>query len=188
MNYRKLSLVLMTISFVLIISGSVATFIFGLQEDRKETFKRMEIVRDEFEIFSTNTSVFEAYRDELYGVVLSNVYYDTMYQDDDMVKNKLSNYEQLVDELSKNTRKLDKLCKNVYYPSGDANQKCVNYKSIYEQVNNYFLTDILLYNSNIKKYNKYQQDNNSSLKLKKYMTKKKFIDYNNDGKYDGKEE
>ena len=187
MNYKKISLILMTFSFVLIMSGGVSSFILGLKADREASFRRMHDVNDEFEVFSTNTTVFEEARDELYNVVLSNVYYDTMYQEDKSVKNKLSNYEQLVDELTKNTNKLDKLCSNMYYSDSTTNNRCRNYKSIYEQVMNYFVSDIKVYNENVNKYNKYQEENNSSLKIEKYKTNKNYIDYNNDKKYDGKE-
>lgn len=188
MNLRKISFTIMTFSFVLMMAGGVSSFVLGLQKDREETLNRMYKVDDEFEVFSTNTSVFEEVRDELYNVVLSNVYYDTMYDDDKSVKNKLSNYENLVDELTKNTNNLDKLCNNMYYSKGATNSKCVNYKSIYEQVVNYFVSDIKVYNDNINKYNKYQEENGSSLRLAKYKTSKKYIDYNNDKKFDGKEE
>ena len=188
MNYKKLAVVMMTISFVLIISGGVSSFVMELNRDHQETYNRMYKVDDEFEVFSTNTSVFESSRDELYNVVLSNVYYDTMYDEDKEVKNKLSNFENLVDELTKNTKNLDKLCNNMYYSDKNINSKCSNYKSIYEQVINYFVSDIKVYNDNVDKYNKYQEENNSSLKINKYKTKKTYIDYNNDKKYDGKEE
>ena len=245
MNYRKLSFRIMTLSLVLIISGCVSSFVISLKQDHEATYNRMYKVDDEFEVFSANTSVFEEKRDELYTVVLSNVYYDTMYQEDKAIKNKLSNYENLVDELTKNTNNLnklcnnmyysssdtnskcnnyksmyeqvvnyfvndiknklsnyenlvdeltkntnnlDKLCNNMYYSSSDTNSKCNNYKSIYEQVVNYFVNDIKVYNDNVNKYNKYQEDNNSELRISKYSTKKKYIDYNKDKKFDGKEE
>ena len=184
MNFKKIALAMMTLSFVLIISGGVSSFVLGLKKDKAEIYNRINEVNDEFETFSTNTSVFENFRDELYNVVLSNVYYDTMYDDDKVVKNKLSNYENLVDELTKNTKKLDKLCEDVYYPDS----KCNNYKSIYEQVVNYFISDVNVYNNNVKKYNEYQKNNNSDLRVDKYKTTKKYIDYNNDKEYDGKEE
>ena len=178
----------MNLSFVMIVSGGFSSFVFGLKSDREETYKRIDEVTDAFEVFSTNTSVFENFRDGLYNEVLSNVYYDTMYNDDAVVKNKLSNYENLVDELSKNTERLNKLCDNVYYPDNTTNSRCNNYKSIYEQVVNYFISDVELYNSNIDKYNNYQSSLNSIFRIKKYETNKKYIDYNKDGKYDGKEE
>ncbi|MBR2679104.1 MAG: hypothetical protein IKE63_06770 [Bacilli bacterium] len=183
----KIAHILMTISFVMIISGGVSSFVLGLKADKLETQKRINVVNDEFEILSANTSVFETVRDELYSDTLSNVYYDTLYSDDKKIKEKLSNYENLVDELQKTTVKLDKLCKDVYYPDIEANTKCSNYKSIYEQVNNYFISDINLYNKNIDKYNEYQKNNNFNLKIEKYKLRKQYIDYDGDKKYDGKE-
>lgn len=188
MNLRKIALGIMTLSFVMIISGGVSSFLIGLKKDHEETQKRITIVNDEFEILSTNTSIFEEQRDELYNKVLGNVYYDTMYKEDKKIKEKLSNYENLVDELEKNVSKLDKLCKNVYYPDIEANTKCSNYKSIFEQVNNYFVGDINLYNKNVKKYNKYQENKKTNLKISKYIIKRDYIDYNGDNKFDGKEE
>lgn len=187
MNYKKIAMGIMTLSFVLIISGGVSSFVLGLQKDKEEIYNRIIEVNNEFEVFSTNTTVFENFRNELYNVVLSNVYYDTMYDEDKNVKNKLSNYENLVDEFTKNTKKLNDLCENVYYPDGKVNTKCSNYKLIYEQVVNYFVSDINVYNENVKKYNEYQKNNNSDLRVDKYKTSKVYIDYNNDNEYDGKE-
>lgn len=187
MNSKKIALGIMTLSFILIISGGVSSFVLGIKKDKEEIYNRINDVNDEFEVFSTNTSVFEKFRDDLYNIVLSNVYYDTMYDEDKSVKNKLSNYESLVDELTKNTKKLDKLCNDVYYPDSKVNTKCNNYKSIYEQVVNYFISDINVYNGNVDKYNEYQKNNNSDLRVSKYKTDKKYIDYNNDKEYDGKE-
>ena len=185
---KKIAMIMMTLSFVLIISGGVSSFVLGLKKDKEEIYNRISEVNNEFEVFSTNTSVFENFRDELYNVVLSNVYYDTMYDEDKAVKNKLSNYENLVDELTKNTKRLDKLCNDVYYPDSKVNTKCNNYKSIYEQVINYFVGDINVYNENVVKYNEYQKSNNSDLRVDKYKTAKKYIDYNDDKEFDGKEE
>ena len=147
MNYKKIAMGIMTLSFVLIISGGVSSFVLGLQKDKEEIYNRIIEVNNEFEVFSTNTTVFENFRNELYNVVLSNV----------------------------------------YYPDGKVNTKCSNYKLIYEQVVNYFVSDINVYNENVKKYNEYQKNNNSDLRVDKYKTSKVYIDYNNDNEYDGKE-
>lgn len=185
---KKIAMIMMTLSFILLISGGVSSFVLGLKKDKEEIYNRISEVNNEFEVFSTNTSVFEGFRDELYNVVLSNVYYDTMYDEDKTVKNKLSNYENLVDELTRNTKRLNKLCDDVYYPDSKVNTKCNNYKSIYEQVVNYFVSDINVYNENVVKYNEYQKNNNSDLRVDKYKTDKKYIDYNKDKEFDGKEE
>ena len=187
MNAKKIAHLLMTLSFVLIMAGGVSSFVLGLKADKLETQKRIDVVNNEFEVLSTNTTIFENLRDELYNKVLSNVYFDTMYKDDKTVKEKLSNYENLVDELEKTTIKLDNLCKNVYYPDMEANTKCSNYKSIYEQVNNYFIGDIEVYNKNVLKYNEDQESKKSNLIIEEYKTRRDYIDYNGDHKYDGKE-
>ena len=185
---RKIAYGLMSLSFVLIISGGVSSFLLGLQQDRQQTYKRIEVVNDNFKVFNDNTTAFENARDELYKDVLANVYYDTMAETDAAVKTKLSNYENLVDELEKNAKSLEKLCDEVYYPDSEANSKCNNYKIIYEQVVNYFVSDISVYNKNVKSYNAYQKSLNSTITIKEYETNKKYIDYNQDKKYDGKEE
>ena len=188
MNGKRIAHILMTLSFIMIMSGGVSSFVMGLKADKLETQKRIDVVNNEFEVLSTNTTIFENVRDELYTKVLSNVYYDTFYNDDEKVKEKLSNYENLVDELEKTVFKLDSLCKDVYYPDMETNTKCSNYKSIYEQVNNYFISDIAVYNKNVNKYNKDQESKNSNLIIKPYKTKRDYIDYNGDKKYDGKED
>ena len=188
MNIKKIAYGLMTLSFIMIMSGGVSSFVYELRADREKTYNRINLVNDEFEIFSTNTSVFEEFRDELHGNVLDNLYIESMYQNDAVVKNKLSNYENLVDELEKNAKSLDKLCTDVYYPDSVANSKCSNYKTIYEQVVNYFVSDINDYNKSVKKFNEYQKVIDPNLVLKKYSTKKDYIDFDNDGEFAGKEE
>lgn len=185
---KKVANICLVLSTILLISGGVSSFILGLQADRRETLNRMVEVNDIFEIFSANTTAFENLRDELYNEYLGDLYYDTMFENDGIVKSKLSNYESLVDELKSNADILKKLCDDVYYPDGNVNNKCFNYKSIYEQVVNYFISDIDVYNNNVKSYNEYQSSNNLSLFIKEYKTKKKYIDYNNDGVFDGKED
>ena len=187
-KFKKASYILITLSLILLVSGSVSSFLNGLRDDKKEMYKRMGEVTDEFEDFSANTSVFESLRDELYSNVLSNIYYDTMYFTDNNVKGKLSNYESLVDSLEKNVEKLNKLCKSVYYPDSTVNNKCKNYKLIYEQVVNYFVNDIKVYNQNVVKYNNYQEGLGTNYFIKEYNTDKNYIDYNNDKIFDGRDD
>lgn len=188
METRKIAFGMITVASVLIVSGGVSSFVLGLKADRQNTFKRMDNITDSFEVFSANTSIFESFRDSLYNDVLGDLYYETMYNSDSLVKNRLSNYENLVDELEKNTNNLKSLCDDVYYPDGNINMKCSNYKSIYEQVVNYFVTDIHKYNDNVKKYNNYQASLGSTLLIGEYKTEKDYIDFNSDKKFDGKEE
>lgn len=183
MNIRKLAFVVLTLGLVLIVSGSFSLFLQGLREDKQQILNRIDDVGDEFEVFSANTSIFEEYRESLYEEILEGVVCDSLKDNAKKVNNKLSNYENLVDELDSNVLKLNKLCDDVYYPDSNTNNKCSNYKVIYEQVVNYFVSDIANYNKNIKQCNKSITDNKISI----YKTNKKYIDYNNDKKYDGKD-
>ena len=187
MKLRKIAYIIMTLSFILIVSGSVSSFVTGLKADHQESYRRMNDVNNVFEVFSTNVSIFELNRENLYNT-FNTFYYDTMYKQDKTVKNELSNYEQLVDELTKNTYELNNLCEGMYYPDSVVNNRCSNYKNIYEQVVNYFVSDIEFYNSKITNYNEYQANNNTLFRIRKYTTNKTYIDYNGDNQFDGKEE
>lgn len=185
---RNFPIYLLSFGLVLIFSGAVSIFILNLRADQATVLKRMGSVSDDFEEFSTEVSIFEEERDKLYTEVLSNLYYDNMYFTAEPVKERFDKYENLVKSIDKKRTSLDNLCSDVYYPDSNVNSKCINYKSIYEQVVNYFVTDINFYNKSVDDYNTYIKPVNDKLTIKKYDTKFKFIDYNSDGKMDGSEE
>lgn len=188
MNGKTVGYVLLVISLIMIISGGVSSFLVGLKADKDLTYRMMGDVSTEFESFSTFTTLFEEERDNLYVNVLNNMSYDTMFVTDANTKMVLSNYESLVDELGRKVVVLDDLCDDVYYPDSDVNNKCSNYKSIYEQVVNYFVSDINSYNDNVNKFNQYQLQLGTTTVIENYETSKKYIDYNKDKEFDGKEE
>ena len=188
MKLKNVSFLLMIISFVMIFSGCVSMFIISLREDRSLVLGRMNDVYNSFEEFTTSVSLYEDQRDLLYEKYLSTLYYDTMASQDTLVKNSLSNYEAIVDNIEKQKKVLDALCNDVYYPDSRVNNKCSNYKIIFEQVNNLFVNDINYYNKNIAKYNLYAKSVNSDKFIASYETKKKYIDCNNDGRFESKED
>ena len=187
LKIRKVAYSMMTISFIFIMAGAVYTFILGLKQDQNEVSYRFSEVQNVFESFSTNTSLFENYREKLFNGILSNTYYDAFYRQDSVIKNNLSNYEKIVNDIEKNVEELKELCDDIYYNDASVNSQCSNYKNIYEQVINYFVGDIKLYNDNVLKYNEYQKSIQSSLLVNNYVTDKNYIDYNGDKKYEGKE-
>ena len=176
------------VSIFMITSGCLSSLIIGLKEDKEMTNMRMEEVDLEYEDYSTMVSLFEEERDSIYENVFTKITYENMYANNKYITNKLSNYEAMVDEMHKNTNKLDKLCDDMYYPKSSINSICNNYKVIYEQVNNYFVMDINSYNDTVVKYNEYIKGVDPNLVLKKYITKKKYVDFDNDGEIIGKDE
>ena len=187
MKSRKFGVFLLTISIMMIISGTVCAFVVSLKEDQEKTQARMVVVKDEFESFNSAVSVFELERDTLYTESLGNLYYDSLANDDATFKNKLSNYESIVDGIVQKVKTMDGLCKDVYYPDSSVNSKCSDYKLIYEQVINYFVEDVKLYNNTIKTFNEQEAAKGSTFALMEYKTDKKYIDYNKDGVFEGKE-
>lgn len=187
MKSRKLGVALLMLSIVMIISGSVCAFVVSLKEDREATQARMVVVTDEFYAFNDNVNIFEEAREALYVQYLGNVYYDTLSVEDAMLKEKVNNYESIVDEIDKKVKTLDGLCKDVYYPDSSINSKCSDYKLVYEQVVNYFVGDVGVYNNTIKTFNEQQTAIGSTLLLEEYKTNKKYVDVNKDGAFDGKE-
>ncbi len=185
---KRVAYVLLLISIIMIVSGGVSSFLSGIRKDREATYNRMADVSDSFEEFSTEVSLFEDYRDSLYEKYLANLTYDNMKKNDIVIKKELTAFEEMVDSINNKTKTLETLCDDVYYPDSSINNKCSNYKNIYEQVNNYYVLDIKTYNDNIKKYNEYQKSKKSNLSLKKFTTKKDYIDYNEDGRIEGKDE
>jgi len=185
---RKIAFIMILVSIVMISSGLVSSLVLGLKEDRQLTRKRMDEVKLEYEDYSTMISLFEEKRDNLYGTVFNNLTFDTMFANNKIMFNEVSNYEAMVDEIRKNTNKMDKLCLDVYYPDSNINSICNNYRTIFEQVNNYFVIDITEFNKNIDKYNTYVMGVDPNLVIKKYETKKKMIDFDDDGVIIGKDE
>lgn len=187
MKSKKLGLALLMLSIVMIISGVVCAFVVSLKSDREATQARMLVVNDEFEAFNKSVTTFEEARENLYTQYLGNVFYETLATDDVMLKERISNYESIVDGIVKQVKTMNGLCKDVYYPDSSVNSKCSDYKLVYEQVINYFVGDIGVYNNTIKNFNEQQAAAGSTLALIEYKTEKDYIDYNKDGAYDGKE-
>lgn len=185
---KKIGYNLLAISLILIISGAFSTYLVGLKKDRDEVLARMGDVSAEYEKFSTNVSLYGDYREDLHQSIFENLFLETMFSSDSLVKEELKKYETMVDEIELNVNVLNDLCQNVYYPKSDVNSMCKNYKTMYEQVVNYFVVDIKDYNENVEKYDQYQKANNLGKVVKKYETTKSYIDYDGDKKYAGKEE
>lgn len=187
MKSKKLAVAILMISIVMIISGTVCAFVVSLKADREATQARMLVVNDEFESFNKSVTSFEEAREALYTQYLGNVFYDTLANDDPMLKERISNYESIVDSIDKQVKTMNGLCKDVYYPDSSVNSKCQDYKLVYEQVVNYFVGDVGVYNNTIKTFNEQQAAVGSTLALVEYESKKDYIDFNKDGAFDGKE-
>ena len=185
---KKLSVILFIMGFLLIFSGLGVGFIADLNKDREATLLRMEDVKNEYRNFSNSVDSFNDIRNSLYLTVFEDVYFDTMASNDMTVKQTFADYETSVNSVSETVKKLSGLCGDIYFFNDSVNEKCSSFSSVYEQIVNAFVTDVRLYNNNILQYNQYQSDLGTNNVLEDYITEKKYIDYNNDKEYEGKEE
>lgn len=181
-------LIIILITLFVIFCLLICFFIIDLKKDKKQTREQMSKVIDSYEIFSTEIDDFNDARNQLYLDVFENTYYVTLSNNDTKFKEMFTNYEKIVDRVVNGALRLEKYCKNVYYTDSKVNTKCKEYGEVYEQVINAFVSDVKLYNENITNYNKYQAEKGGTLFLNSYVTKKKYLDYNGDKKYQGKEE
>ena len=181
--------IIFIIILVLLIFISVPFILFfSIKKDQRATKERIEEIATVYHKFSEEVDKFNDIRNDLYLNVFDNIYYETLAQEDASVQEKLSNYEVIVDEVYKVTSQLKSLCGNIRFTDSSTKNKCDTYASVYEQIANAFVTDVNTYNKNIDGYNEYQQELNTGLSLERYVTSKNFVDYNNDKKYEGKEE
>ena len=185
-RYIQIAFNMICIATVLIVAGCVSACVISLKSDREGISLRMNKVNDNYDNLKIQLDSFNSTRSQIYATVFNNSY-ETLYQKDNEIKNTLSNYENMIDEINKNVIKLNKLCTDTYYPETSINKKCNNYKVEYEKANNLFVKDVNLYNENINIYNQYQVTNQTGLSINKYETYKEYIDYNKDGKVEENE-
>lgn len=181
--------ILFALSFLLIISGIVANFTMSFSADKEEVSKRMKKVEKTYEVFKREASDFSTTRDNLYDNVFASLYFETLNTSINNCLIELEKYEQKLDEMEKVANELKETCGDLYFPESDTNTKCKNYATSYEEMVNYFMNDIVQVNQNIEEYNKYNEENQTGVApIQKYSTTKKYIDFNNDNKYAGKED
>lgn len=187
-NKSRVIKILIISGCLMISTGFVSSLVVSVKEDQVATKQRTVEVADVYKKFSECTDNFNDLRNDLYLTYFDQLYYDTLSQIDANVQQALKAYETTVDDVSKSANNMKSMCGDIYFTDTSTNNKCNGYGSVYEQVVNAFVSDVNLYNKSIDSYNKYQKELNSGLSLNKYKTNKKFIDYNKDKKYEGKEE
>lgn len=189
-NKGKIIKILSIVGVTCIVWGFITMFIGSVKKDQKEMNSRMDVILKSYNKFEKRIEEFNKMRDTLHTDFLDKVYYETLATQDTGFKNKLKEYEELVSDISLSTKNnLRKYCvDDIYYSSSDVNNKCATYKLAYEEMVNSFVDDVSVYNNNLTQYNNWLDSNGKkdSIHLESYETKKKYIDYNKDGDYSGK--
>ncbi len=185
---KKKKIIIITIVGLLFLSFVifVLSFILGFLEDKDQTRKEMKKIQKEYTSFKSSIESYNTARDRVYQEIFDVLYFDTMEVTDASNRKILEETEAIVQNVSKTSSSLKKACEGVIYPDASINTKCSSFALAYEQVVNSYVSDIENFNEQIKKYNEWAAPQQRQ-QLSSYQTKLKYIDYNKDKEYSGKE-
>lgn len=187
----KKSLKVIGIVFVIIAILFVLAWIWasGLKEDQKETKKTMKLVLDSYDNFNNRVEEFSNYRNKFYEMK-EDLFLETLGEKADEWNEFMVKYADSISEVEKSSKNLKKNCE-IKYGDVNTNSKCTAFKANYEAAHNYYISDVKLYNELIDDYNKWNsEEGNKYPKVEKgkYSVYKKYIDFDKDGEFFGKEE
>ena len=185
MKKKTVVFIIIIILIPLILLG---LFVLGLFKDKSDSKQAMGIIEKDYKVFEEKAIEFNDYRDNIYNTVFADSYYESFKDKYSSFNDMFKDYEKLTDEVIETSKNLIKYCNGIYYTSAVVNTMCSNFSGSYEVLVNSFVKDVGNYNILINEYNTYLKENNiDGDKLSKYKTNKKYIDYNKDKKFDGKE-
>ena len=187
----KKSLKVIGIVFIIIAILFVLAWIWasGLKEDQEETKKTMKLVLDSYENFNNRVEEFSNYRNKFYEMK-EDLFLETLGENAEEWNDFMGKYADSISEVEKSSKNLKENCE-IKYGDVNTNSKCTAFKANYEAAHNYYISDIKLYNDLIDDYDKWnKEEDNKYPEVKKgtYPVYKKYIDFDKDGEYFGKEE
>lgn len=187
----KKSLKVIGVVFIIIAILFVLAWIWasGLKEDQEETKKTMKLVLDSYENFNNRVEEFSNYRNKFYEMK-EDLFLETLGENAEEWNDFIVKYADSISEVEKSSKNLKENCE-IKYGDVNTNSKCTAFKANYEAAHNYYISDIKLYNDLIDDYDKWnKEEDNKYPEVKKgtYPVYKKYIDFDKDGEYFGKEE
>ncbi len=169
--------VIVVLFISLIIFGVIA--FKSIQKDKEETIETMNYITDNYKELSDNVTKYNKMRNDLINaskeLMLDN--YESVYENYTIF---MKDYNDLIKEIDSNVSNIDSKCGHKY-PDKEVNNKCDFYKNLYEKIVNLYVNDIKNYNNFIKTFNDYRNVEVPFIEL----VHDNFIDYDNDGKFEG---
>ena len=174
--------IIIGLTIILITTIGVTVFVVDLQKDTENTKKVMQEINDYYHKYETDIDNYNLTRDTL-TKKLSSFYNEAFKSDYQNIISIIQDYDEIMNDTVKNVEIINANCANHIFSDSKINTICKSYQESYEQMTNIFLNDIDDFNKLVESYNKDAEE-----KLEKYNSKyiKEYIDYNKDGKYEGK--
>ena len=182
----------LVLSFIIIfIIGSlgfgVFKFISDFNADKDLTKEKMNEILSNYDSFNATLLSFVQSRDYLYEL-RANTYVQDYAKNIAGWNGLIKAYEEDILKVEEASKKLKEPCK-YEYGNPNVNSKCKLFKSTYEGAMNYYITDVKDYNKSVTTYNNYaEMYGYEKLNKASLVVYKKYIDYDKDKEYFGKEE
>ncbi len=177
------------IIFGLLVIGIIIYVVLTYTNNQNETKKRMGKVEELYGTFKSNVDTFNTKRNEIYTIIMQDMYYQTLKDKDGEFKKLYQDYQEILEKLDEDYDGLKGKCINVLYPDVSINNKCEAFVLGYEEVVNTYINDVNLYNKNLESYNDWLKETNSKdTELNLLELDRDYIDVNGDRIFKGKEQ
>lgn len=180
---RILSIITLTIAFVLIGTGYSMIFLDGYRVDAKEKESYASLIKTSFISYNSNL-------EEISYEIKTMDIFNTKYYED--IKN---NYEKNINLLNEIDIKLKNIettseillyeCQNRDYNDNDIDYKCSIVEYNYESIVNAYVSLVEKYNDKFTSYNTWSTNKEDELMLYNSKYHNSYIDINLDGEYSG---
>ena len=171
--------IIMICGIVLVLLVIVLLLVIGIVNDKKNSKKNMELIKENYDLLSNNVNEYNQIRNSL-SDKLNNFIYEEYSKEHDGYVELLNKYNNNIGLIAGNVNVINSKC-NVIYSDISVNKICDSYGVLYEKLINLYVIDLNNYNNKISSYNEYK---NEDVELFN-MIHKEYIDYNDDGKYEG---
>ncbi len=180
-------IICIAVGILLVFLGITFSIVSILNQEKKETQKTQDEIREKYQAFKTEADKFTESRKDYQKVVEEDLFVESVEEDYEIWVEAIKKYQDTVDKVNDKAQSLDKLCVNKNYPDQDVMANCQAYMINYETVMNYYVKDIEAFNEFLEEY--YTDYKGDQEKYPTYELDEKYhyIDVNDDGKYIGKD-
>lgn len=186
---KGLKIIGVVLIFIVIMLIGAFIWVDGLMKDQAKTKKTMKVVLKSYDNFNNRVEEFSDIRNKFYELK-EELYLETLSQNVDGWNDFMNKYAENIKEVEKASKNLKNNC-FIKYGDVETNSKCTAFKANYEAAMNYYITDVKVYNKLVDEYDKWNEEQggeNAKLNKADYPVYKKYIDFDKDGEYFGKEE
>ena len=186
---KSLKIIGIVLGIIAVLFILACLWVSGLKDDQEQTKETVKVIVDSYENFNNRVEEFSTLRNQFYEL-RDDLYLETLAQNSNEWNKFMKEYAESIDEVEKASKGLKENC-HIKYGDVNANSKCTAFKANYEAAQNYYISDVKMYNSLVDEYNKWNSEQSKkypSVEKGTFPVYKKYIDYDKDGEYFGKEE